>query len=202
MTNLSTSSITTNMIYIDLSNNPILLDYINVSNRTYYNYVEAVNPTLYQLDNMKLIPPFNLSNKITLTTNANDFILKNYNDKYYYKLNNEILNGIQLDNFMINQQGNFNLWIMPKSNLKLVDLQVNAYLSNGLLHFTSIINLPNYTYYYLNGYVYYIEIVTNPYRVTNYFITDISLNKLYFLAENNFDKVESQYISIFDTNSV
>ena len=51
--------------------------------------------------------------------------------------------------------GDFNLdniMVDEEDNLKLVDLHVNAYLSNGLLHFTSIVNLPNYTYYYLNGF--------------------------------------------------
>jgi hypothetical protein len=95
--------------------------------------------------------------------------------------------------------GTFNLWIYPQSNLKLIPTGYTASITNNILTISSITNLPNYTYYYLNGNVFYIELISNGYNIDS---IDISTTDLYFLAEENFIKVEQQYVSIIDNNSI
>ena len=184
--------------------NNILLDFIYVTsiNTTFYSYASTTlsNITLYDISNKILIPPMQLTKTgITLLTNYQDFIMNNYNDSYFYKLEKEILKGSQIKSYTA--AGNFNLWIYPQNNLKLVNTEIQAYISNGEMLFSSTTNLPNQTYYYLNGYVYYIDIISNPVLLTNYYNQDSSSNNLYILSEDNFDKREQQYISIIDSSS-
>ena len=149
---------------------------------------------------MNILPPFKLVNSnIKLINQHRDFILENFNKSHYYKLDNRIFKGSELDTYDIS--GNFNLWIYPNSNLKLVNTNKTAYISNNTLYISSIDNLPNFTFYYLDGTIIYIDTVQTNFNI-NYSTSDISSNTLYFLDDENFMKRDQQYISIIDSNSI
>jgi len=192
---MKVADIITDNLFIKVNNNYVLLDSIITDTETYYSYTE--NTITYKMINKILIPPFRITNTIKLMTDLKDFVLNNFTKTNYYKLDNQIFQGGQLETSKLS--GNFNLWVYPQSNLKLIKTTYTASVSNNLLVFSSIVDLPNYTYYYLNGSIFYIDIITEYYyNVTS---IDISSTDLYFLAQENFIQTEQQYISIIDSSS-
>jgi hypothetical protein len=198
------SQVNTNQLFVKVDNKYILLDSIITDTSTYYSYDNYTENTVitYYLINKQKIPPFRLNktamkNNIKLITDSKDYVLNNYSKLNYYKFDTIILRGEQLENSNIS--GTFNLWVYPQSNLKLIPTGYTASITNNILTISSITNLPNYTYYYLNGNVFYIELISNGYNIDS---IDISTTDLYFLAEENFIKVEQQYVSIIDNNSI
>ena len=195
--NVNIEGINSNKVYEN-----VLLDYINTNDKTYYSYIETSETSifLYNLSNMYLLPPFKLVNSnIKLITQHREFILNIFNKSHYYKLDNRIFKGSELDTYDIS--GNFNLWIYPNSNLKLVNTNKTAYISNNTLYISSIDNLPNFTFYYVDGIIIYIDTIQTNFDI-NYSTSDISSNILYFLDDENFIKRDQQYISIIDSSSI
>lgn len=178
-----------------------LLDSISDLSFNYYSiYTDESNISLYDISNSYLIPPFTLDDgAINLSQDNRDFIIKNFYEQYYYKLDNEIVRGDKLKNLDIS--GNYKLWIYSDNNLKLIDTDKTVDISNNRIYFSSITDLPNYTFYYVNGFIYYVDIIENGYLIKNILSEDISGGKLYYLDDNNFNMREEQYISIIDISS-
>ena len=206
---MQTSNIIKDDIFIKKDNNYILLDSIITNTDTYFSYNDYTEDivTTYKFINKQSMPPFRIiktalinniyTNPIKLITEQKDFVLNNYTKLNYYKLDNQIFTGSQLENSNIS--GNYNLWIYPQNNLKLIPTGYTGSITNKILNLSSIANLPNYTYYYLNGTIFFINLISNDYSVD---LNNIPSTDLYFLADDNFIKVEEQYISIIDNNSI
>jgi hypothetical protein len=177
-----------------------LLDKIYNGIDTYYPIV-LNNSTITLLDFSydNLLPPFNIVNgKIEFNYSNKDFIIENFNNDYWFKLNKDIVKGSKLKDLDIS--GNFNLSIYPNKFLKLVDVSANADISNSILYLSHI-ELPNYSYYYIGGNVYYIDQISSSYQLSDNLITDVSMSKVYLLDDSNFRNRHSQYITIIDTSS-
>ena len=184
----------------DTSSNYIFLKNINTPTVTFISYLSPnTNEELYQITNKSLIPPFRLS-PIVLVNDNKDFIINNFNNNYYYKLDNNIIKGSNLKD--ISGAYNFNVSVYSESNLKLFDTGKTVDISNGIITFDSTDKLPNYSYYYVSGYVYYIEKLVDGYDLTkNILYIDKLSTKLYLLHEDNFSIREQQYYTILDTSS-
>ena len=196
-------------------NNNLYLSYIATPTRTFYCYVTTLRDpadifppytllpvTLYVINNKKLIQaPFKLGTQVTLVNDNKDFIINNFNTNYYYKLDTSIIKGINLSN--IGGIYNFNVSVYSESNLKLVDRGITVDISENLIYFSSTDYLPNYSYYSIDGYVYFIEIIANGYDLSlkNILCNDTREANLYLLHEDNFIIREHQYISILDSSS-
>ena len=180
----------------------MLLDFIQTSSITYYSYYSnSYSEVLYNISNKYLIPPFRFSTgTISLANDNKDFIINNFSENSFYKLDKNIISGNKLK--LLDISGNYNLWVYPNKNLKLVKTNITVTVNNGIITFSSINNLSNYTYYYINGYVYYIEILANNYQINNFLSENISNVPLYILHDDNFREREQQYISIIDNSSV
>jgi len=179
-----------------------LLESITGSTQTYFSVVAPTRFQIYSVLNKISIPPFKIiNNNVQLVNDMKDFYIKKFNQDYYYKLNNNIVKGSNFSK--INTNGNFNLWFYPNSNLKLVDTfkTVDITVNNTMVFRPNINNLPNYTYYYVNGYVYYIDKLTNNFQLNDFIIKQCTGSKLYIVDDNNFNERDQLYLSIVDNIS-
>jgi len=184
-----TSILLDDMTQININEQTKLLDTSENSLKIYYNSYGTKYDTTSEL-----LPPFRIINQIMVVANDNkDYIINNYKSNYYYRFNDSIIRGSQITN--LDLIGNFNLWIYPNEYLKLIDTGTTASISNKIITFSSTTNLPNYSYYSVNGFIYYIEIISSSYTLTDLIIPNTSSRKLYLLAETNFKKRHNQYAS-------
>ena len=176
-----------------------LIDCIKTGIDTYYSIETSINVELYDCSKNQLLPPFNIvTNQISYNHDNKNFIIENFNNDYWFKLDNNIIQGLKLKTLDIS--GNYDLSLYPNKFLKLIDTSANADISNGFLYLSNT-QLPNYSYYYIDNYVYYIEVLSYPYTLTDYLIKQVSNKKVYLLDDSNFRKRHSQYISIIDNIS-
>jgi len=199
-TNIIGPKTTGEKVYLNSNNSLSYLDYINTNNNAYYSIVSN-RVTIYNITNKYLIQPFTLGNKTVNLVNDNQTLfINNFNESYYYKLNNNIITG---NNFtLLNISGNYNLWIYPNKNLKLVNTNVTADISsNGIMTISDSTNLFNYSYYYLDGDVHYLEKVSDYYQLNSFIINHKNTNNLYLVDDSNFLARDQQYISIIDNTS-
>lgn len=199
-TNIYGAITTGEKVYLNTSNKLSYLDYINTSSNTYYSIV-ANSATIYDITNKYLIPPFSLGNQaINLVNDNQNFFINNFNKKYYYKFDNNIINGDNFNKLQI--LGNYNLWMYPNENLKLININVTADVSsNGIMTISDITKLSNYSYYYLDGDVHYLEKISQNYQLNSFIINPKNTNNLYLVDDSNFSQRDQQYISIIDNTS-
>ena len=179
-----------------------LIESIVGSTRTYFSVVAPSRFQMYSVNNKIQIPPFKIiNNNIQLVNDMKDFYLKNFNQAYYYKLNNNIIQGSNFNK--INVNGNFNLWMYPNSRLKIVNTfkTVNITANNTMVFFPNTDNLTNYTYYYVNGYVYYIDKLTNNFQLNDLIINRETGARLFIIDDNNFNERDQLYLSIVGQTS-
>ena len=189
-------------LYCDVNEKFYLLDYIIGNSITYYSIVSSTLIfNLYVIYQLYSIPPFTIGNNTINLVNVNkDVFMNTYNVDYFYKLNKNIVNGSNFQNLTIS--GNFNLWIYPNNKLKLIDTNITVDISsNNIITFSSLTNLTNYSYYYVEGDVHYIEIVSQNYLLDSFIINPYQNKKLYLLDDSNFKERDQQYISIINSNS-
>ena len=97
-------SITDTDDYMTQNNNGyIYVNSIISLNFVYYNISEITNMSsfvLYTIVSKKLLPPFRKTKgNIVSSIDNKDFILNNLNDDYYYKLNEDIIKGVNLKKY-------------------------------------------------------------------------------------------------------
>jgi hypothetical protein len=183
-----------------------LIDCISNGIKTYYSIESTTNIQLYDFSKNQL-PPFNIiNNKISYNNDNKDFIIENFNNDYWYKLDTSIIQGVNLKN--LNISGNYNLYLYPNKFLKLVEIfdtsfnNVYGRILNGRLILTNSDIIPNYSYISINNYVYFIKDVSSNYLLDDYLVVTINTpTKVYLLDNSHFKKYPSQYISIIDTSS-
>ena len=178
------------------------LDYINTSTHTYYDLFSTESQILtYNIINKYLIPPFTLGNKtVNLINNNQDYFIDNFNENYYYKFDDDIIQGKNFKNLDVS--GNFNLWVYPNSKLKLIDLGALASVTyDGYLQIYSWQKLIKNSYYYIAGDIHFVGQPTENYRLTSLMINTKGLNTLYLIDDSNFRPRDQQYISIIDNTS-
>ena len=199
--NIKLSNNQTNKL-IKLSNNNQykLIDSITNRIETYYSIESTTNIQLYDFSKNQLLSPFNIiNNQISYNYDNKNFIIESFNNDYWYKLDTNIIQGFRLEDFNIS--GNYNLYLYPNKFLKLIDISLNVDISNGTLTGLNI-NLPKYSYYYINNYVYFIKDISSSYRLDDYFVGNNTISsKVYLLDDSNFKNCHSQYISVVDINS-
>ena len=180
-----------------------LIDSITNNIDTYYSIESTTNIPLYNFSKNQLLPPFNIiNNKISYNYDNKDFIIDNFNNDYWYKLDDNIIQGNKLKNLDIS--GNYNLYLYPNKFLKLIDLSLNdislnVNISNRILTGLNS-NLPKYSYYYINNYVYFIKDISSSYILDDYLVEDIQNTKVYLLDDSHFKMCPSQYISIISNS--
>ena len=176
-----------------------LIDCIQNGIDTYYSVETSIKVELYDCSKNQLLPPFNIvNNQISYNHDNKNFIIENFNNDYWFKLDNNIIQGSKLRTLDIS--GNYDLSLYPNKFLKLIDTNAIADISNGFLNLSNI-QLPNYSYYYIDNYVYYIKVLSSSYSLTDYLIKNTTKKKVYLLDDSNFRKRHSQYISIIDNIS-
>jgi hypothetical protein len=179
-----------------------LLDEIIGNNITYYSiYTLETRVQINSIENKYQIPPFKLINQgIEIVNDNKNFFIDSFNKDHYYKFNNNILKGSDFNK--INANENFNLWYYPDSNLKLVDTDKFCDISNGYINFNpDSFSLKNYSYYYIDGDVHYIETVTDVYKLNSFIINNKNNKKVYLVDERNFFERDQQYITTIDNSS-
>ena len=193
------------LLVSSLSNNQYkLIDCIKNGFETYYSIEVLGNIQLYDFSKNQLLPPFTIiNNKISYNYDNKNFIIDNFNNDYWYKLDDNIIQGNKLKN--LNISGNYNLYLYPNKFLKLIDLSLNdislnVNISNRILTGLNS-NLPKYSYYYINNYVYFIKDISSSYILDDYLVEDIQNTKVYLLDDSHFKMCPSQYISIINTSS-
>ena len=121
-TNIYTNGNYYNNAIIDGSNY-IFVESIYDSSNTYFNYlnIDISNVILYNINKVFLLPPFKFqNNKLQLFNDNQKIIVDTYNNNYFYKFNEYIINGFDFEN--IDLSGNYDLWLYPNEYLKLIDL--------------------------------------------------------------------------------
>ena len=181
-----------------------LIDCIKNGIDTYYSIETSININLYDCSKNQLLPPFNIvNNQILYNSDNKNFIIENFNNDYWFKLDNNIIQGSKLRT--LNKLENYDLSLYPNKFLKLIDTGVSANISgtdiSGFVLYLSNTQLPNYSYYYIDNYVHYIEVLSYPYTLNDYLIKPVTKKKVYLLDDSNFRKRHSQYISIIDNIS-
>jgi hypothetical protein len=193
-----------------------LIDSITNGIETYYSIESLNNIQLYDFSKNEL-PPFNIiNNKISYNYDNKNFIIDNFNNDYWYKLDTSIIQGVNLKN--LNISGNYNLYLYPNKFLKLVEIftittnltnelgydfnYVDGTILNGRLILTNSHIIPNYSYISINNYVYFIKDVSSNYLLDDYLVVNINTpTRVYLLDNSHFKKCPSQYISIINTSS-
>ena len=183
-----------------IDSNYNFVDCINNGIDTYYSIYTVEKVGLYDFIKIQLLPPFNIVNKqICYNYDNKNFIIENFNNNYWFKLDNNIIQGHKLKDLTIS--GNLHLSLYPNKFLKLIDVNATATISNKKLYLSHT-QLPNYSYYYIDNYVYYIKEISSICDLTDALINNtISEKKVYLLDDSNFKKKHSQYISIIDSIS-
>ena len=192
-----------------------LIDCITNGINTYYSIESPTNIQLYDFSKNEELPPFNIiDNKISYNYDNKDFIIDNFNNDYWYKLDTSIIQGVKLKNLDIS--GNYNLYLYPNTFLKLVEIYnvtvgldtlllynyVDGTISNGRLNLTNSHIIPNYSYISINNYVYFIKDVSSNYPLDDYLVENIDIpTRVYLLDNSHFKNCPSQYISIINTSS-
>jgi hypothetical protein len=149
----------------------------------YYNY------------SYKKIPPFKINKSFNIISNEQYTIFNKYKDTSYIKLDKYILlvedlnNGILIEN-------NYQLFILPKTNLNLIEVNVSGNIdiigNNIIINFDSTDGLILYSYYLINNRYIYLESVNtqviiidnniNYYNIGNF-------NLIYLLSDEYFNKI-------------
>ena len=205
---------------VKLSNNQYkLIDSITNGIETYYSLESLTNIQLYDFSIDQLLPPFNIiNNKISYNYDNKNFIIDNFNNDYWYKLDDNIIQGNKLKN--LNISGNYNLYLYPNKFLKLVEIYsvtldesnfllynyVDGTISNGRLDLSNSHIIPNYSYISISdssdNYVYFIKDVSSNYPLGDYLVVNITTpTRVYLLDDSHFKICPSQYISIINTSS-
>ena len=202
-----------------INNQYKLIDCIKNGIETYYSLESLTNMHLYDFSKNQLLPPFNIiNNKISYNYDNKDFIIDNFNNDYWYKLDDNIIQGNKLKNLDIS--GNYNLYLYPNKFLKLVEIYsvtldesnlllynyVYGTISNGRLDLSNSHIIPNYSYISISdssdNYVYFIKDVSSNYPLGDYLVVNITTpTRVYLLDDSHFKICPSQYISIINTSS-
>jgi hypothetical protein len=185
-----------------------LIDSITNNIDTYYSIESTTDIKLYNFSKIQLLPPFNfINNKISYNNDNKDFIIDNFNNDYWYKLDTSIIQGAKLKN--LNISGNYNLYLYPNKFLKLVNFfpvsesstPVTGTILNGILVLSNPYIVPNYSYISIKNYVYFIKQVSESYPLDDYLVEDINTpENVYLLDNSNFINCNSQYISIISNS--
>lgn len=185
-----------------------LIDSITNNIDTYYSIESITNIKLYNFSKIQLLSPFNfINNKISYNNDNKDFIIDNFNNDYWYKLDTSIIQGVKLKN--LNISGNYNLYLYPNKFLKLVNFfpvaesstHVTGTILNGILVLSNLYIVPNYCYISIKNYVYFIKQVSGSYPLDDYLVEDINTpENVYLLDNSNFINCNSQYISIISNS--
>jgi len=190
-----------------------LIDCITNGIETYYSLESTINIKLYDFSKNEL-PPFNIiDNKISYNYDNKDFIIDNFSNDYWYKIDTSIIQGVNLKN--LNISGNYNLYLYPNKFLKLVEIYsvtkdssglllynyVDGTISNRRLNLTNSHIIPNYSYISINNYVYFIKDVSSNYLLDDYLVPDINTpTRVYLLDDSHFNNCKLQYISIISNS--
>ena len=208
------------LLVSSLSNNQYkLIDCIKNGFETYYSLESLANIQLYDFSKNQLLPPFTIiDNRISYNYDNKNFIIDNFNNDYWYKLDDNIIQGNKLKN--LNISGNYNLYLYPNKFLKLVEIYsvtldesnfllynyVDGTISNGRLDLSNSHIIPNYSYISISdssdNYVYFIKDVSSNYPLGDYLVVNITTpTRVYLLDDSHFKICPSQYISIINTSS-
>jgi hypothetical protein len=208
------------LLVSSLSNNQYkLIDCIKNGFETYYSLESLANIQLYDFSKNQLLPPFTIiDNTISYNYDNKNFIIDNFNNDYWYKLDDNIIQGNKLKN--LNISGNYNLYLYPNKFLKLVEIYsvtldesnfllynyVDGTISNGRLDLSNSHIIPNYSYISISdssdNYVYFIKDVSSNYPLGDYLVVNITTpTRVYLLDDSHFKICPSQYISIINTSS-
>ena len=160
--------------------NPSSVNHI-INNNTIYFDID-MNYDLWFMKKERLLPPFKfINNNITFVFDNKDYIIKNFNPSYYYRFDNHIVKGSNFSDINIISSipdGNYNFWVYPNANLKLIKMD-------------DINMLPKYSYYATGD-------------VINFYDSSLNIPSQsdYLVADTNFRTRHSQYYGqTNDTNS-
>ena len=99
--NIDISGNHTNKLIKINTNEYKLIDCITNGIKTYYSIESTTNIQLYDFSKNQL-PPFNIiNNKISYNYDNKNFIIENFNNDYWYKLDTSIIQGVNLKNLNI-----------------------------------------------------------------------------------------------------
>ena len=160
------------------------------------------------------LSPFKMGNKtIIYETLGLNYFSQNYDENYYYKLNDYICKGSDIKESGIT--GNYNVWIYPNNYLKYINTGLFAnidifgtftYIVKMNLdsddNITEFNKLSEYKYYLIGDKVFYFNYVNNSLNELIIYGLSLLFNNfgiqlpVYLIDDSNFKNIDSQFIYI------
>ena len=167
--------------------NPVIRK-VNIYNFILLNNNNLVVTLFEKKYNIVKLPPFNLINNKLVSFNDNVNIFFEKSNNCLVKLDNYIFNMNDLSNNILNEN-NYALSILPIQNPNLIYFKINGdVIKEGLnkiiINFQNLLEMPNTSYYLINGCYIYIEKLKNQVIIYDdnieYYNTG-TFNKIYLL---------------------
>ena len=193
-THYTSENIVSNNFLVNNVFQPIIKT-INDFTFIYSESITNINLKYYNDPNYKKLPPFKINSSFNIISNEQSDIFNKYKDTSYIKLDKYILLVKDLNNKILNEN-NYQLFIIPKTNLNLTEIIVTGNIqivgNNIIINFNSTNGLILYSYYLINNCYIYLESISTQVIIIdsniNYYKSG-NFNLIYLLSDDYFNKI-------------